>query len=67
MKIQKYLYNVLEPVALPYFHQLENPIFQQYNTRRYTIAVTTNFLRKFQVTVLIWPDNSPDLSPIENV
>lgn len=58
---------MLQPVALPYLQQLQDPIFQQDNARPHTAAVTRNFLRQANVTVLPWPARSPDLSPKEHV
>lgn len=59
------IHNIIEHVT--YLHQLENPIFQQYNESLPTAAVTTRFLRTSRVTVLPCPARSADLSPIAHV
>ena len=45
----------------------KNYIFQQDNAPCHNSQSTRNFLSREGVTVLSWPLNSPDLSPIENV
>nr|CAH7712140.1 unnamed protein product [Callosobruchus chinensis] len=67
MASQSYINNVIQPVALPFLQQLQNPTFQQDNARRHTAAVTRDFLRQANVTTLPRPVRSPDLSPIEHV
>lgn len=54
----------IEPVAILYLQQLEDPIFQQDNARSNRTAVTTRFSHDSQVIVLRWPvritNNSKD-------
>lgn len=52
MNAQVYTHIVLEPVAIPYFQQLEKAMFQHDNARAHTAAVTTRFLCVSQDTVL---------------
>lgn len=58
MNAQNNIYNVLEVVIVPYFQQQESPIFKLENTTHHISAVTTGFLRNFQVTVLPCPARS---------
>ncbi len=54
---------VLEQHALP----SRRCVFQQYDAKPHTAAITTAWLRSRRVRVLDWPACSPDLSPIENI
>ncbi|GFY36868.1 transposable element Tcb1 transposase [Trichonephila clavipes] len=65
VRIQRYVQNVLRPVAIPYLQRLPNAIFQQYNARPHTARISQHTLRGVQM--LPWPAYSPDLSPIEHV
>ncbi|CAH1991414.1 unnamed protein product [Acanthoscelides obtectus] len=58
MNAQRYIHEVLEPHLLPYLDTLADPTFQQ---------VTIDFFQHNDVTLLPWPQRSPDLSPIEHV
>ena len=42
-------------------------IFQQASTPCHKAKMITNCFKKIKITVLDWPDNSPDLNPIENL
>ncbi len=42
-------------------------IFQQDLASAHTAKCTKNWLNDHGVTVLDWPENSPDLNPIENL
>jgi hypothetical protein len=59
------LQDVLEKHLLPHYNI--DDILQRDNSRYHTASSTTNFLREHNVTVLDWPSQSPDLSPIENI
>lgn len=63
----RYISDVLRPVALPYLRGLPNALFQQDNARPHVARTVLNFLDTEQVRLLPWPARSPDLSPIENV
>ncbi|GFX66921.1 transposable element Tcb1 transposase [Trichonephila clavipes] len=62
---QRYVQNVLHPVAIPYLQGLTNAIFQQDNAHPHTTRIFQHALRGVQM--LPWPAYSPDLSPIEHV
>ncbi|KFM59999.1 Transposable element Tc1 transposase, partial [Stegodyphus mimosarum] len=65
MTAQRYLDNVLRPVAIPYLQGLPNVIFQQDNARPHSARICQHALQGIQM--LPWPPYSPDLSPIEHV
>ncbi|GFV12374.1 transposable element Tc1 transposase [Trichonephila clavipes] len=65
LNAQRYVQNVLHPVAIPYLQGLPNAIFQQDNARPHTTRISQHALRGIQM--LPWPAYSPDLSPIEHV
>ncbi|KFM75199.1 Transposable element Tcb1 transposase, partial [Stegodyphus mimosarum] len=66
MTAQRYLDNVLWPVAIPYLQGLPNASFQLYNARPQSSArICQHALQGIQM--LPWPPYSPDLSPIEHV
>ncbi|KFM57547.1 Transposable element Tcb2 transposase, partial [Stegodyphus mimosarum] len=62
---QRYLDNVLRPVAIPYLQGLLNVIFQQDNDRPHSAPICQHALQG--ILVLPWPAYSPDLSPIKHV
>ena len=57
--------DILKDYLLPHY-KIGN-IFQQDNARYHTTKEVLNFFRDHDVTVMDWPAQSPDLSPIENV
>ncbi|GFS53300.1 transposable element Tc1 transposase [Trichonephila clavipes] len=65
LNAQRYVQNVLHPVAIPYLQGLPNAIFQQDNAHPHTSRISQHALRGVQR--LPWPTYSPDLSPIEHV
>ena len=65
MRAQRYVDNVLRPVAIPYLQGMPNAIFQQDNARPHTAHMCQHALQGIQM--LPWPPYSPDLSPIEHV
>ncbi|GFU31038.1 transposable element Tc1 transposase [Trichonephila clavipes] len=62
---QRYVQNVLRPVAIPYLQGLSNAVFQQDNARPHTARISQHALRGVQM--LPWAAYSPDLSPIAHV
>ncbi|GFS71226.1 transposable element Tc1 transposase [Trichonephila clavipes] len=65
LNAQRYVQNVLRPVAIPYLQGLPNAIFQQDNAHPHTARIFQHALRGVQM--LQWPAYSPDISPIEHV
>ncbi|KFM64315.1 Transposable element Tc1 transposase, partial [Stegodyphus mimosarum] len=65
MTTQRYLDNVLLPVAIPYLQGLPNAIFQQVNARPHSACTCQHAVQGIQI--LPGPPYSPDLSPIEHV
>ena len=59
---------VLEQRLLP-LYQRHNPprIFQQDNARPHTARHTTEWFADHNIAVMVWPPQSPDLNPIENL
>lgn len=64
---ERYVNEILEPIALPAIQQGNGVTLQQDNARAHTARLTTTFLRNNNVNCLPWPARSPDLSPIEHV
>ncbi|GFW91461.1 transposable element Tcb2 transposase [Trichonephila clavipes] len=64
---QSYIYEVLEPVVLPYLQSLVTPIFQQDNARPHVARIIQRFFVNHQIELLPWPACCQDLSPIENM
>ncbi|KFM67742.1 Transposable element Tc1 transposase, partial [Stegodyphus mimosarum] len=62
MTAQRYLDNVLRPMAIPYLQGLPN---EQDNARPHSARICQHALQGIQM--LPWPPYSPDLSPIEHV
>ncbi|GFT36975.1 transposable element Tcb1 transposase [Trichonephila clavipes] len=67
LNIQRYIFEVLEPVVLPYFQCLAKAIFQQDNARPHVSRIVQRFFVNHQIELLPWPARSLDLSPIENM
>ncbi|UYV84839.1 hypothetical protein LAZ67_X003662 [Cordylochernes scorpioides] len=65
MTAQRYVDDVLRPVALPYLQRVPNALYQQDNARPHTARISQQALQDVQM--LPWPPYSPDLSPIEHV
>ncbi len=42
-------------------------VFQHDNDPKHTARITEEWLCKKQIKVLVWPSQSPDLNPIENL
>ncbi|GFS48294.1 transposable element Tcb1 transposase [Trichonephila clavipes] len=64
---QRYIYEVLEPVVLPYLQGLATAIFQQDNARPHVARIVQRFFVNHHIKLLPWLARSPDLSPIENM
>ncbi|GFX36743.1 transposable element Tcb1 transposase [Trichonephila clavipes] len=64
---QCYISEVLEPVVLPYLQGLSTALFLQDNERPHVAHIVQRFFVNHQIELLLWPDRSPDLSPIENM
>ncbi|GFU05559.1 transposable element Tcb1 transposase [Trichonephila clavipes] len=65
MTAQPYVYDILQPHALPLMQRLSGAIFQQGNSRPHTARVSQDCLRT--VTTLPWSALSLNLSPIEYI
>lgn len=65
MTAQRYVDDVLRPVALPYLQGVPNALYQQDNARPHTARISQRALQGVQM--LSWPPFSPDLSPIEHI
>ncbi|GFU34356.1 transposable element Tcb1 transposase [Trichonephila clavipes] len=64
---QRYIFEVFEPVALPYLQGFATAILQQDNARPHVARILQSFFVNHQIELLLWPAHSPDLSPIENM
>ncbi|UYV66259.1 hypothetical protein LAZ67_4001042 [Cordylochernes scorpioides] len=64
---QRYIFEVLEPVVLPYLQDLPTVIFKQDNAQPHVAHIFKRFFVNHQIELLPCPARSPDLSPIENM
>ena len=65
---RRYIYEVLEPVVVPFLqNHADIRLYQQDNARPNSARLATDFLGQNNVQVLPWPPFSPDLSPIEHL
>ncbi|GFV22738.1 transposable element Tcb1 transposase [Trichonephila clavipes] len=64
---QRYIYEVLEPVVLPYLQGLATAIFQQDDARPHVARIVQRFFVNHHIELLPWSASSPDLSPIEDM
>ncbi|GFU56904.1 transposable element Tcb1 transposase [Trichonephila clavipes] len=64
---QCFIYEVLEPVVLPYVQGLATAIFQQDNAQPHVTRIVQRLFVNHQIELLPWPARSPDLSPIGNM
>ncbi|GFW75281.1 transposable element Tcb1 transposase [Trichonephila clavipes] len=64
---QRYIFELLEPVVLPYLQGLTRAIFQQDNARPHVACIVQSFFVHHQFELLNWPARSPVLSSIENM
>ncbi|GFX48902.1 transposable element Tcb1 transposase [Trichonephila clavipes] len=62
---QRYIFEVLEQVVLPYLQGLATAIFQQHNARLHGARIVQRFFVNHQIELIPWPARS--LSPIENI
>lgn len=65
----KYI-EMLENYLLPFINNLEDKnsyIFQDDNAPIHTATITKNWIRNNNIKKLLWPAQSPDLNPIENL
>ncbi|GFW66798.1 transposable element Tcb1 transposase [Trichonephila clavipes] len=58
---QRYIFEDLEPVVLPYVQGLATAIFQQDNARPHVVYIVQRFFINHQIKLLPWPARSPDL------
>lgn len=70
MNSQQYL-QVIQQELLPqiqnWFRKTERFQFMQDGAPCHRAKMITNYLNTQKVSILDWPDNSPDMNPIENV
>ncbi|GFT82455.1 transposable element Tcb1 transposase [Trichonephila clavipes] len=67
LNCQRYIFEVLEPVVLPYLQGLATATFQQDNARPHGARIVQRFFVNHQIELLPWSTRSPDLSPRENM
>ena len=60
------LENALLPTISDHGYNVRHWIFQQDNDSKHTSHMAQNWLSNHNIYTLMWPPNSPDLSPIEN-
>jgi hypothetical protein len=61
--------DILDSQMVPYASRVmgNDFVFQQDNDPKHKSKLVTQYLAKKKVTVMEWPPQSPDLSPIENL
>ncbi|CAL1274870.1 unnamed protein product [Larinioides sclopetarius] len=67
LNADRYIYDILRSVVVPYLQGLPNTIFQQDNAKPHVARRVRSFLDTQGIRLLPWPARSPDLSPIENI
>ncbi|GFT01376.1 transposable element Tcb1 transposase [Trichonephila clavipes] len=65
MTAQRYVHDILQTHVMLLMHRLSGAIFRQENTQPHTARVSQDCFRT--VTILPWPSQSPDLSPIGHI
>ncbi|GFX61249.1 transposable element Tcb1 transposase [Trichonephila clavipes] len=64
---QRYISEVLKPVALPYLQGWATVLFQQDNARPHGARLVQRCFVNHQIELLPRPAHSPDLLPVENM
>ena len=64
---QRYIEDVLRPIAVPYIRRNNHMLLQQDNAKPHVARLTLDFLRRSNIRTLdYWPALSADLNPIEH-
>jgi transposase len=65
---QRYLHEILQPLVIPVLQDIgPAAVFQDDNATPHRSRAVNAFIQQAGVNRMVWPANSPDLNPIENL
>ncbi|KRT86322.1 hypothetical protein AMK59_2720, partial [Oryctes borbonicus] len=62
-----YIDSILRPIVVPFLSRMNNPLFQQDNSRSHVAEEVREFMRNQGIRTLSWPTRSSDLNPMGRI